>query len=349
MNLEDVFYSCESDLDRFPNRHNYVATYKQFKQFMDDEIHPNVVYMTHRLEPKVDLNDHSAKHIEMIIRKVSMILWDDNGNCYLKLTPYEMFILLMAIQIHDAGHIYEGRDKHAENAHKLLGELNKYTVTMPETVLINKIARAHSGKKDPIGNLDEDTAISSVPVRIKLLASLLRFGDELADENSRSSNFLLDENMISSETSRLFHAYSQSLYSFTPRVASHDIQMNFTLNKAKCINTYKKPTKEGEIDIYLLDEIYCRTTKTFLECLYYNRFVPAEIRFASVSVVVDFYDENTLEEFYPSIKYRIEEKGYPTISEDNIFSLCGSDLIRDGQELNGMFIKEKVEELQSNG
>ena len=345
MNLEEAFYSCEERLEDFPNGHNYVATYKEFKQFMDEQIHPNVVYMTHRLETEVDLNDHSAKHIEMIIRKVSMILWGKNGKCNLELKPYEMFILLMAIQIHDAGHIYEGREKHAENAHKLLGELNKYTVTRPESVLINKIARAHSGKNDPIGNLDEDTEISSIQVRTKLLASLLRFGDELADENSRASNYRLNEKDMISPKSRLFHAYSHSLYSFTPRVESHDIQMIFSLNKVMCTNTYKK----GDEDIYLLDEIYCRTTKTFLECLYYNRFVPAELRFATVSVIINFDDDETLQEFYPSIKYRIEEKGYPTISEDNIFTLCGKDLTRNGKELNGTFLKEEVEKLQANG
>lgn len=345
MNLEAAFYDCESHLEKFPNGHNYVATYKKFKEFMDDYIHPNVVYMTHRLDSEIDLNDHSAKHVEMIIRKISMILWkDDSNSCNLELNPYEMFILLMAIQIHDAGHIYEGRDKHAENAHKLLSELNQYTVTTPESVLINKIARAHFGKNDPIGNLEEDTEISSIKVRTKILAALLRFGDELADEHSRSSNYLLDEDMISPK-SKLFHAYSHSLYSFTPRVLSHDVQMKFSLNKAMCTNTYKK----GDKDIFLLDEIYCRTTKTFLECMYYNRFVPVEVRLASVSVIICFDDEETYQEFFPSIKYRIEEKGYPTIYEENIYSLCGSDLIREGRELNGRYVKEEIERIQANG
>lgn len=344
MDLEEIFYSCESNLDKFPNGRNYVATYKKFKEFMDDEIHPNVVYMTHRLEYEVDLNDHSVKHVKMIIRKVSMILWDENDNCILELKPYEMFILLMAIQIHDAGHIYEGREKHAQNAHKLLGELNKYTVSTPESALINKIASAHSGKNDPIGHLEEDTSISSINVRTRLLASLLRFGDELADEYSRASNYRLDENMISPK-SKLFHAYSQCLYSFTPRVVSHDVQMKFSLNKAMCTKIFKK----GDEDIYLLDEIYCRTTKTFLECMYYNRFVPVEVRLATVSVIISFYDEETYQEFYQPIQYRIEEKGYPTISEENIFALCGNDLIRNGKELNGTFLKEEVEKLQANG
>jgi hypothetical protein len=347
MNLEEFFYSCEADLKKFPNRHNYVAKYKEFKQFMDEQIHPNVVYMTHRLESEVDLNDHSSKHIEMIIRKVSMILWEENDTCNLMLNPYEMFILLMAIQIHDAGHIYEGRYKHAENAYKLLSQLNQYTVTTPESVLINKIAKAHSGKNDPIGNLGEDTEISSIRVRTKLLAALLRFGDELADEYSRASSYRLDQNMVS-EKSKLFHAYSQCLYSFTPRVSSHNVLMQFSLNKSMCVNTYKKTVAGKDKDIYLLDEIYTRTTKTFLECMYFNRFVPVEIRLSSVSVTVSFYDEKALQEFYPSIKYRIEEKGYPTINEDSIFSLCGNDLIRNGKQLNGTFVREEVEKLQTN-
>lgn len=348
MNLEEFFYSCENDLDKFPNRHNYVATYKQFKQFMDEEIHPNVVYMTHRLDSEVDLNDHSAKHVEMIFRKVSMILWDKDDHCRLELNPYELFILLVAIQIHDAGHIYEGREKHAANAHKLINELNRFTATRPERVLINKIAKAHSGKNDPIGNLGEDTTISSIPVRPKLLASLLRLGDELADEYSRASNYRFEENMVS-EKSKLYHAYSQCLYSFTPRVEGHDVQMKFSLSKAMCTTTFKKTTKEGETEIYLLDEIYCRTTKTFLECLYFNRFVPVDLRINSVNVVVDFDDEETLQAFLPSIQYRISENGYPSVKDESIFSICGKELVRDGKQLNGLFIKEEVEKLQLNG
>lgn len=235
----------------------------------------------------------------------------------------------------------DGRKHHEQNAKIFLNEFNKYIVGSPEKKIIYDIARAHSGKDDPIGKLPQSEDVSNSRVRIRMLAALLRLGDEMADEASRASEFLFDENQIV-EGSKLFHAFSISLSSFLPHVHSHDIRMRFNLNRDRCTELFKKPTKTGYIETYLLDEIYERTFKTFHECLYYNRFVPEDIRLNTVYVAIDFYDDD-LDPFFPSISYRLEEKGYPHIQEEDVFALCGMDLNRDGNKLNGEFVKNQIQ------
>ena len=186
MNLEEYFETKNSQ--DFPSEKDYVAIYRTFKQFMNSEIHNEVKAITTRLDNTVYLNDHSANHVKMVMVKVSSILKDCSY-----LTPYECFILLVAIQIHDAGHIFNGRDGHEKSGRYLLENLNVDTI---ERKIIGDIAKAHSGKNDPIGNLPYKTSISGHDVRIRELAALLRFGDELADENSRASSYLLKKDLI---------------------------------------------------------------------------------------------------------------------------------------------------------
>jgi hypothetical protein len=198
MNLEEYFETKNSQ--DFPSEKDYVAIYRTFKQFMNSEIHNEVKAITTRLDNTVYLNDHSANHVKMVMVKVSSILKDCSY-----LTPYECFILLVAIQIHDAGHIFNGRDGHEKSGRYLLENLNVDTI---ERKIIGDIAKAHSGKNDPIGNLPYKTSISGHDVRIRELAALLRFGDELADENSRASSYLLKKDLIP-EDSKLYHAFSE--------------------------------------------------------------------------------------------------------------------------------------------
>ncbi len=341
MTLEEYYYSFSKNLDCFPGKHDYVSAYKVFKDFMDSEVHKEIKTMTFLNDDgTIYLNDHGSEHVQMVMEKISRILWPED-EFVVKLEPLECFILLSAIQIHDAGHLIGGRKNHEQNAKSFLKEFNKYGVGSPEKKIIYDIARAHSGKDDPIGKLPQSEDVSNSRVRIRMLAALLRLGDEMADEASRASELLFDEDQIV-EGSKLFHAFSISLSSFLPNVHSHDIRMKFNLNRKRCTELFKKPTKIGYIDTYLLDEIYERTFKTFHECLYYNRFVPESIRLNTVNVIIDFYDDEDFIPFFSTISYRLEEKGYPHIQED-VFTLCDKDLNRDGERLNGEFVKKYIQ------
>ena len=334
MKLEEYFYGFADKLDNFPGSRDYISAYKTFKDFMNNEVHKELKSMVMLKDNlTIYLNDHSKDHVEMVITKISMMLWDDEGNVVEKISPFECFLLLSAIQIHDAGHIVGGRKDHEKNANEYLEQYNDNIVGSADCRTIISISKAHSGKDDPIGKLQRETRISTYKIRPRFLAALLRIGDELADESSRASKYLFNKNEII-EGSRLFHAYSLCLESFVPNVDSQQVEMKFNLSK-----------KVGDkvVDTYLLDEIYERTMKTFRECLYYNRFVPDTLRLRSVSVLIEFYEAKAYEPYLPPISFRLEEKGYPQIEENDIFKLCKSELHRNGNELRGEFVKNLIE------
>lgn len=333
MTIQDYFYSLENAVEDFPTGVNYISNYKSFKTFMDEHIHPEVRIMTSRLDEKVFLNNHGVPHINMIIEKITHII-EDVGFEFI--TPYEYFFLLMAIQIHDAGHVISGRDGHEEAGSSFLSYFNRYTMSTFERKVISDIAKSHSGKNDPIGNLQSNMLISGKNIRPRLLASLLRIGDELADEKSRASQYLLEENAIP-EYSKLFHAFSASLDTYIANPKSGTINMLFCMNKKYVIEKFKKVRKGIEEEVYLLDEIYTRSIKAFTECLYYNRFVPESIRFRVIDVRINFLDDNGMV-YYEPIAYRIEEKGYPQDVITDIFSLVGNQLMRNGKLLTGQYI-----------
>ena len=77
------------------------------------------------------------------------------------------------------------------------------------------------------------------------------------------------------------------------------------------------------------------------ECLYYNRFVSYEYQFHSIIISIEFIDEG-FEPFFDTISYRIEEKGYPTLSINNVFEYCGAQLERSNNKLTGDYVHQCV-------
>jgi hypothetical protein len=342
--LQDWFYNQE---ETFSRGINYVSCYKTFKSFLDREIHPEIKSVMSREDPEIYLNDHSEKHVAMVIEKASFLL--SNLQDSNELSPYEAFILLIAIQIHDAGHIVNAnRETHAVDTSTIIKD-KLDQISMLEKKIIFDIARAHSGKVDLIGSQKERLDISEHTIRFRLLAAILRFADELADGKARASNYLLEKEKLPIE-SKIFHTFSSCLDTFKVNMESHEVNMIFCLNETHvCTPLQKKKngTKERTFeDVYLVDEIYLRSLKTFNESLYYNRFVPSEMRIAAINVEILFLrsDPPNLEEvyFFRPIKYRIEEIGYPNLSFNDIFEICAKDLVDSGQNLDGKYISQQV-------
>lgn len=349
--LQDYFYQCEQDLNLFPDRRNYVSYYKNFKDFLDRDIHPEIKPIMSREDPHIYLNDHSEKHVAMVIEKATCLLLgmpDKDA-----LTPYEIFILLTAIQIHDAGHLTNAsRDTHAIDTSQIINELDKNAISALERKIIFDIARAHSGKNDIIGAQKEYVDISGETIRFRLIAAILRFADELADGKARASNYLLAKDKLPIE-SKIFHTFSSCLDSFKINVEGHEVNMTFCVNEEQTCTIYKKQRKDkitGEIileDQLLIDEIYSRTLKTFNEALYYNRFIPAEIRITAINIEILFLksDSSDLNDiyFFDAIKYRIEEIGYPRLFSEDIFEICNGSLVdTSGNRLSGEYIKQQI-------
>lgn len=203
---------------------------------------------------------------------------------------------------------------------------------------IANIARAHGGKDDPIGRLSEE-GILGISVRTKLLASILRLSDELADDSTRASKGLLKledqkldaPNKHINEYSEIYHRYSQALHSV--EVIGNEIKLSFCIQEEQLERLFRKKDDKGNItEHYLLDEIFERTEKMFLESLYCNRFFPINCRVNAIKVKI-----NLLEEYSVSFKtysYEIEESGYPSITNGSLVDLKDDS----GNKINGAYI-----------
>lgn len=326
INIEEWFISLQPE--DFPNGDDYVARYKTIRDFMNNEIHSEIKAIVAQKIPETYLNDHGEKHIKKVIEKASELLNYD----YRFLSAYESFFLLLAIQIHDAGHIINGRDDHAKNAQLIINKFGQENVSAVEKKFIAQIAKAHSGKDDPIGDLNEKQVVSNEKVNLKRIASIVRLADELADDTTRASSFLLNEGLIN-DSSKIFHHFSQCLDSCI--VDSNQIRMNFYLGEEQL----REPFKLGEDKVFLLNEIYNRSVKTFTESIYCNRFLPEAISIKSVSVAVAIESENS--EVEPKeLNYRLEEIGYPSVPYNDIFDLCSTLKTSSGEKLSGEYYSE---------
>ena len=130
------------------------------------------------------LTDHGPDHIRKLIRRISALLEGGKGD----LTAYEAYLLLAAAQFHDVGNIY-GRTKHEENSAEVMRDTGKFLPTdAVEQRFIYQIAQAHGGEdKSKLDTLIAEDYVRGEKVRPQLLAALLKFADELAEDSERGA------------------------------------------------------------------------------------------------------------------------------------------------------------------
>lgn len=344
LNIETEFKNLATNHpEEFPDGKDYLSIYNVLKPSFDKQVHQEIKTKILEIEKEGYFNDHGVDHIKMVVDRASKIIncfppiLNDKGSS-LYLNPYELFILLIAINIHDIGHLIGSRKEHAKLGKKVLANFDKGNLlSSSEKVIIGKIAQAHGGKEDPIGLLERETLISHKTIRPQLLASILRLADELAEDSSRASTFLLEIDHME-KTSEIFHRFSQSLDSLS--ILSGEIRLEFYIEKE---NIRREFPKSGSTQ-YLVDEIYERMLKTFTESLYCNRFLPEMSRFHSINVRIHFFDKEDNDEIIDPIAFTLRESGYPTLPLNDIYDMCTS-LSTDGKKRDGKYYCEKIKNL----
>jgi hypothetical protein len=280
-------------------------------------------------DPIVYLNNHGLGHVEKVIEKTSEILhYFDHGH----LTPYEVFILLCAIQIHDVGNLF-GRDGHEISCGKVLYKYGKpFIQDAFERSPIEKLALVHGGEysndKDKLKYLSESKTLRDHKVRKRLLAALLRFGDELADDSSRCDRVALEENILP-EQSIIYHQYSQALHTVKLEKDEYgrlQVHLSFEIDSDIAIIEFKK--YEGYK--YLLDEIYDRTLKMERERRYCMRYLKPFIYIDAIRVeIVIQNSQNAM--LNHTIQYTLTENSYPDQPYSGEIKTFRND-IRNGKE-----------------
>jgi len=333
VNLRDWFVECNSGAFPGSGDRNYVSQYRSLEDYLFEDVHPEV----EKLAMTVDdgyLTDHGPSHIRTVIDRASQMIGDPTD----RLSPYEVYVLLVAIHIHDLGNIY-GRAGHEGKLTAIMSHIgSRLGKDAVELQIIRDIAAAHGGKvsdgtnADTIGTLQPEEPFRSEAVRMQLLAAILRFADELADDTDRASRLALELEKLP-EDAHIYHQYAHRLYSVRVHRNPGCVDLRFTLDSDVACRTFEKDGKPK----YLLDEIYSRTMKTHVECVYCCRFMHDLVRLDAINVRIRVFRSATDMAPLEKISYSLRDSGYPDMPLD-------ISLVVDDLEWNGENLKRRLEE-----
>ena len=275
------------------------------------------------------LTDHGPDHVEMVIERASDLLASPSES-FPQLTSFETYLLLVAIHFHDAGNIF-GREEHADTAKKIIDELGKFMGGDGlEMKVIQDIVKSHAtpknGDRNTISSLTKEDHINGKLVRFQMLAAILKFADELADDYSRTSRSMFALGTIPKE-SEVFHYYSKALHTVIVDSSKHQITLKFSFSEDEARRKFSKGTSE----CYLQDEIIDRTLKMFSEMKYCMRFTVGVSYFDTIFVSIKVLDANYNEII--GMPYILADEGYPSVCKDRFAQLKNND-IKTGEQLD---------------
>ncbi|UYN93142.1 MAG: hypothetical protein KIT25_13805 [Enhydrobacter sp.] len=339
--LEKWLEERTADQHAFPDgkSNEYVARYAHLKDLFKDRYHswvnPGATAANGGL-----LTDHGPGHIDVVIRRASDLV--RGQKCVL--TPYEVYLTLMAIHLHDVGNVF-GREKHEQESTKILNDLGPAAgFDTTEKRIIQMIARVHGGKigesKDTISTLQTETALLNQPVHPRLLAAIVRLADEYSDQANRAARFLLDGERVP-KPSEIFHKYASGLHSVMVQPDTERVELHFSFDE----KDFTKKFGKLKTTTYLLDEILERSVKLFTETIYCNRFMRPSIAINSISVSLEIVRVNGNGAPPRKIAYRMEEAGYPSVPKNFLYET--NESLRVGQKrLDGATLAKQIRRKQ---
>lgn len=185
--------------------HELANAYDQAKLKLQREVYPEI----RGSEP--NLTDHGVDHVSNVEQDVIDLL-SDKGTIT-NLSGIEMYCLGMFILFHDVGNVFGREDHHNKVAIVFDRIRGKNASLRCEKTMVVRATRAHTGtardgSRDTLKDLDDEKEhLGGKPVRLRELAAILRFADELAEGSQRTSEFMQEEGLYESK-SQQFHDYA---------------------------------------------------------------------------------------------------------------------------------------------
>lgn len=314
--LEKWITTCDSTA--FPRSEGdlYRTKLTAVRQHLDKRVYPEVEKGA-LMQDGTLLTKHGKEHVDTVVHRASRLLMDDSSPSRPCFTPYEVYLLLMAIYFHDVGNVY-GRKQHEKKIVPIIDGIKPLlSDEAVERRTVIRIAEAHGGTvngkpKDTLSALESSDLVLGERVRMQALAAILRFADELADDSSRSTGILGKTGTLP-PCSEVYHYYARALHSVDVRPSEYLVDLRYQFH---CSDAKRKFGKGSE-SVYLLDEIYTRTLKMHNEREYCMRFTHGIVRIDTISVKIEVdLDEHALHPAIPPIQYRLPAHGYPNQNQD---------------------------------
>ncbi len=304
---------------------NYWDRYRALLDFLRTAIYPHINAGLACLSKSPGIyTDHGPDHFDEVIRYAGFLLdpsFDSDG--IEAIDPYDLFMLLSAIRLHDAGNI-DGRENHEKRAFAILKEAGRAVCPDDdEASLIALIAEAHGGKtasgdKDTIGALNERYGMGAVKCRPQLVAAIVRFADEICEHSSRASNHHLAAGTLPLQN-QLFHLYSHGVKQALVNREEKSFELRLIFDVANLRDRYPTPTHclGHPQEKYVLDDAFDRIEKLDVERIYCNRFLPPQLRTERLKVQLDITRTRpaggqSIIETWVSKSFTIQERGYPS-------------------------------------
>ena len=351
MDLKDYNYNIvnwflDKTINDFPDGKNYVIIYQNIVEALK-QVHKSVTAGAD-FSDGTSLTWHDESHINKVIKQASKLL------CYrdMGITPFETFVLLVAIQIHDIKNI-EGRGEHENRAIEIFTDLN--ISGLIDSILLKNIgfvASCHAGsfvvgervEKDKISLLAPSVFNGDRKIRLRILAAILRLADEYADDSERAMNFLLKIGRIK-KGSIIHQKHAQSLIDVNIEANSGKVDFDYHVTVEDAIKQFPKYIKSKDTyeDIYLLDEIFERTLKSHYETVYCMRYLRPGISINRIHVSIEIEHLEITNQL--TISYELEEMGYPN-TDMTLIQLCGEKYLKhDGSYWSGENLKDYLESI----
>ena len=163
------------------------STYEQAQSKLQNEVYEDI----RGSEP--NLTDHGKTHVANVQQNVIRLL--SHEGTIENLSGIEMYCLGMFILFHDVGNVF-GRENHRQNVARVFDHVRGTNASLRhEKTLVVRASHAHTGlaqdgSNDTLKELAEMEHLEGSPVRLRELAAVLRFADELAEGSQRTSEFM---------------------------------------------------------------------------------------------------------------------------------------------------------------
>jgi len=181
------------------------------------------------------------------------------------LTSRDLFALIFSIIFHDVGN-WLSRSEHQRKISQIFDLVfppNDFHEVEGIRRIICDAGKAHCGEaldgsSHTLADVDQTGQLFSQEVKLKEIATILRFADELAEGPHRTSSFMHRLKKYT-DASRIYHDYANSVSTYIDH-GNNRIALTYTLNIRVTQKNKMYKSDEKKL-IELLPYIYCRIDK----------------------------------------------------------------------------------------
>jgi hypothetical protein len=228
-------------------------------------------------------NNHGPGHIGRVLDKLGELLGDRILEDKV-ITPYELFLSMMAILYHDVGILRERKGHGDISASFLDVDDNDYIFDQRDKKIIRAAVVSHSSSKDieaECAEFSNTEYIGGHDVRPRLVAALVRLSDEL-DEDYRRADPKVAAEIGIADDSRFYWAFSQRILGTRPNRQRQEIYVGIQFEPADVNWTVHVDGKQRAFISVFAEKL----AKINRERAYVARFLPEALRYPRLIVSV---------------------------------------------------------------